>query len=55
MEAVRLIVASRRALAESGDTPEVMKEAWQAQSLAQAIGSRLAVSGPLNSGARPSD
>jgi hypothetical protein len=46
MEAVRLIVASRRALAESGDTPEVMTEAWQAQSLAQAIGSRLAVSGP---------
>jgi hypothetical protein len=46
MEAVRLIVASRRALAESGDTPEVMAEAWQAQSLAQAMGSRLAVSGP---------
>ncbi|MEV8030793.1 DUF6099 family protein [Streptomyces sp. NPDC002742] len=46
MEAVRLIVASRRALAESGDTPEVMAEAWQAHSLAQAIGSRLAVSGP---------
>lgn len=46
MEAVRLIAASRRALAESGDPPEVMAEAWQAQSLAQAIGSRLAVSGP---------
>ncbi|GGN72688.1 hypothetical protein GCM10011579_050120 [Streptomyces albiflavescens] len=46
MEAVRLIVASRRALAERGDTREVMAEAWQAQSLAQAIGSRLAVSGP---------
>ncbi|MGW3661612.1 DUF6099 family protein [Streptomyces sp. NPDC005141] len=46
MEAVRLIVASRRALAESGDAPEVMAEAWQAHSLAQAIGSRLAVSGP---------
>ncbi|MFC7260355.1 MULTISPECIES: DUF6099 family protein [Streptomyces] len=46
MDAMRLIVASRRALAESGDTPEVMAEAWQAQSLAQAIGSRLAVSGP---------
>jgi hypothetical protein len=46
MDAVRLIVASRRALARSGDTPEVMAEAWQAQSLAQAIGSRFAVSGP---------
>ncbi|MEU4087799.1 DUF6099 family protein [Streptomyces aureus] len=46
MEAMRLIVTSRRALAESGETPEVMAEAWQAHSLAQAIGSRLAVSGP---------
>ncbi|MEW1565299.1 DUF6099 family protein [Streptomyces sp. NPDC093509] len=46
MEAVRLIVTSRRALAESGDTSEVMAEAWQAHSLAQAIGSRFAVSGP---------
>lgn len=52
MEAVRLIAANRRALAESGETPEVMAEAWQAHSLAQGIGSRLAVSGPLNSGAR---
>ncbi|MGD1223662.1 DUF6099 family protein [Streptomyces krungchingensis] len=46
MDAVRLIVTSRRALAESGDTPEVMTEAWQAHALAQAIGSRFAVSGP---------
>ncbi|MEU1530725.1 DUF6099 family protein [Streptomyces fagopyri] len=46
MEAVRLIVASRRALAGSGDTDEVVAEAWQAQALAQAIGSRFAVSGP---------
>ncbi|MFJ4832627.1 DUF6099 family protein [Streptomyces sp. NPDC088747] len=46
MEAVRLIVASRRALAGAGETPEVMTEAWQAHALAQAIGSRLAVSGP---------
>lgn len=46
MDAVRLIVASRRALAASEETPDVMAEAWQAQSLAQAIGSRLAVSGP---------
>lgn len=46
MDAVRLIVASRRALAGSGEQREVMTEAWQAQALAQAIGSRLAVSGP---------
>ncbi|GGX71211.1 hypothetical protein GCM10010358_27100 [Streptomyces minutiscleroticus] len=46
MDAVRLIGASRRALAESHDTVGIMTEAWQAQSLAQAIGSRLAVSGP---------
>ncbi|MFE5136712.1 DUF6099 family protein [Streptomyces fagopyri] len=46
MEAVRLIVASRRALAGTGDTDEVVAEAWQAQALAQAIGSRFAVSGP---------
>ncbi|GHD67148.1 MULTISPECIES: DUF6099 family protein [Streptomyces] len=46
MDAVRLIGASRRALAGSGDTVEVVAEAWQAQALAQAIGSRFAVSGP---------
>ncbi|WP_320777953.1 DUF6099 family protein [Streptomyces sp. CRN 30] len=46
MDAVRLIVASRRALAGSGEQRDVMTEAWQAQALAQAIGSRLAVSGP---------
>ncbi|WP_329333721.1 DUF6099 family protein [Streptomyces sp. NBC_00663] len=46
MDAVRLIVTSRRALAGSGDTPQIMTEVWQAQALAQAIGSRLAVYGP---------
>jgi hypothetical protein len=46
MDAVRLIVTSRRALAGGGDAPQVMTEVWQAQALAQAIGSRLAVSGP---------
>ncbi|GAB2868132.1 DUF6099 family protein [Streptomyces deserti] len=46
MDAVRLIVTSRRALAASGDAPEILAEVWQAQALAQAIGSRLAVSGP---------
>lgn len=46
MDAVRLIVASRHALAGSEDGPTIMAEAWQAYALAQAIGSRLAVSGP---------
>ncbi|MEV5440176.1 DUF6099 family protein [Streptomyces sp. NPDC052682] len=46
MDAVRLIVTSRRALAAGGAAPEVLTEVWQAQALAQAIGSRLAVSGP---------
>jgi hypothetical protein len=46
MDAVRLIVTSRRALARSSEMPEIMREVWQAQALAQAIGSRLAVSGP---------
>ncbi|CAL9391234.1 hypothetical protein SUDANB6_01264 [Streptomyces sp. enrichment culture] len=46
MDAVRLIVTSRRALAASGDVPQILGEVWQAQALAQAIGSRLAVLGP---------
>ncbi|MEU2552096.1 DUF6099 family protein [Streptomyces sp. NPDC013313] len=46
MDAVRLIGTSRRALALGADRPEIMAEVWQAQALAQAIGSRLAVSGP---------
>ncbi|MFI8190124.1 DUF6099 family protein [Streptomyces sp. NPDC085946] len=46
MDAVRLIVTSRRALAASGDAPGTLTEVRQAQALAQAIGSRLAVSGP---------
>ncbi|GAA0901363.1 DUF6099 family protein [Streptomyces thermoalcalitolerans] len=46
MDAVRLIRASRRALAGSGETSVVLAEVWQAQALAQAIGSRLAVHGP---------
>ncbi|MFD8569997.1 DUF6099 family protein [Streptomyces sp. NPDC057694] len=47
MDAVRLIGVGRRALAESQDAPDIMREAWQAQALAQAIGSRLAMLGPL--------
>lgn len=46
MDALRLIRASRGALARSHDPPDILAEAWQAQALAQAIGSRLAVSGP---------
>ncbi|PZH10646.1 hypothetical protein C1I97_13655 [Streptomyces sp. NTH33] len=46
MDAVRLILASRRALAGSGETSVILAEVWQAQALAQAVGSRLAVSGP---------
>ncbi|MEU5520833.1 DUF6099 family protein [Streptomyces sp. NPDC047860] len=46
MDAVRLIVTSRRALAASRGIPELLTEVWQAQALAQAIGSWLAVAGP---------
>ncbi|NGO15597.1 hypothetical protein G5C60_50510 [Streptomyces sp. HC44] len=46
MDAVRLIGASRCALVGSDDVLGTMAEAWQAQALAQAIGSRLAMSGP---------
>ncbi|MYY02371.1 MULTISPECIES: DUF6099 family protein [unclassified Streptomyces] len=46
MEAERLVAVIRRALAQSRDTPDIIAEAWQAQALAQAVGSRLAASGP---------
>jgi hypothetical protein len=46
MDAVRLIVESRRALTGSEDALRTTAEAWQAYALAQAVGSRLAVSGP---------
>ncbi|MDX3530849.1 DUF6099 family protein [Streptomyces sp. ID05-39B] len=46
MDAVRLILTSSRALASSADGRRTLTEVWQAQALAQAIGSRLAVSGP---------
>lgn len=46
MDAMRLIGTSRSALAGSGDARGILEEVWQAQALAQAIGSRLAVSGP---------
>ncbi|MFE7646347.1 DUF6099 family protein [Streptomyces phaeoluteigriseus] len=46
MDAVRLILTSSRALASSVGGRRTLTEVWQAQALAQAIGSRLAVSGP---------
>ncbi|CAL9589857.1 DUF6099 family protein [Streptomyces albus] len=46
MDAVRLIAATRQALALSADVADVVTEAWQAQALAVAVGSHLAVSGP---------
>lgn len=46
MDALRLIAISRQALEGSREVPEVVAESWQIQALAQAIGSRLALSGP---------
>ncbi|MEU4066823.1 DUF6099 family protein [Streptomyces wedmorensis] len=47
MDAERLVTLGRRALAESGTAQHIVAEAWQAQALAQAIGSHLALCGPL--------
>ncbi|WP_240139491.1 DUF6099 family protein [Streptomyces sp. MUM 178J] len=47
MDAERLIAAGRDALARGGTVPEILVEAWQAQILAQAIGARLALCGPV--------
>ncbi|MEV6753397.1 DUF6099 family protein [Streptomyces sp. NPDC051214] len=46
MEAMRLIEASKHALARSQDPSDIVAEVWQSQALAQAIGSRLAIAGP---------
>ncbi|MBC9713186.1 hypothetical protein H9Y04_11450 [Streptomyces sp. TRM66268-LWL] len=46
MDALRLIVAIRGALARSDAPPDVLAEAWQAQALARTMAARLAVSGP---------
>lgn len=43
MDAVRLIAAGRHALAQSGAAMDIVGEAWQAQALAQGMGSWLAV------------
>lgn len=46
MDAERLIGVCRHALAQSRGALEIVAEAWQAQALAQAVGSRIAVHGP---------
>ena len=46
MEAERLIATGRRALADSRVAWDIVAESWQAQMLAQAIGSHLAQTGP---------
>jgi hypothetical protein len=45
MEAVRLIRASRQALERAERPAELIAEAWQAQALAEAVGSHLALHG----------
>ncbi|MFF8827944.1 DUF6099 family protein [Streptomyces sp. NPDC015131] len=47
MEAERLIATGRRALADSRVELDIVGEAWQAQMLAQAIGSHLVLHGPV--------
>ncbi|MET9373594.1 DUF6099 family protein [Streptomyces sp. NPDC002992] len=47
MEAERLIATGRNALTRSREAWDIVAEAWQAQALAQAIGSHLALCGPL--------
>ncbi|MEV4442486.1 DUF6099 family protein [Streptomyces sp. NPDC049577] len=47
MDAVRLIEATRLALAGASATQDIVTEAWQTQALAEAVGSRLAVQGPF--------
>ena len=46
MDALRLIEATRHALAQCKAVPDIVAEARQAQALAEAIGSHLAISGP---------
>ncbi|MFH8366613.1 DUF6099 family protein [Streptomyces sp. NPDC018031] len=46
MDAMRLIGASRHALAQAGTEEEIVVEAWQAHALAEAIGGHLALHGP---------
>ncbi|WP_344324080.1 DUF6099 family protein [Streptomyces macrosporus] len=46
MDAVPLIEDTRQALAHSTEAPDIVTEAWQAQALAEAVGSHLVLSGP---------
>ncbi|MFF9478398.1 DUF6099 family protein [Streptomyces sp. NPDC014733] len=52
MDAVRIIAANRRGLAEASTVREVVVEAWQAQALAEAVGSHLAIFGPYEARSR---
>jgi hypothetical protein len=45
MDALRLIKTTRHALAEARDTADVLTEVWQACTLTEAVGSRLALHG----------
>ncbi|MFI9720049.1 DUF6099 family protein [Streptomyces sp. NPDC052396] len=45
MDAVRLIEATRLALARAAGVAEIVAEAWQTQALAQAVGGHLAAHG----------
>lgn len=46
MDALRLIAATRQALFQSSAVHDIVAEAWQAQALAEAIGTQLAHGGP---------
>ncbi|GAA3040533.1 hypothetical protein FHS39_004667 [Streptomyces olivoverticillatus] len=47
MDALRLIEATRRALVQAGEVPDIVVEAWQTQALAEAVGGHLALHGPF--------
>ncbi|RLV10486.1 hypothetical protein CTZ27_00980 [Streptomyces griseocarneus] len=47
MDAMRLIGATRTALAQARAVQDIVVEAWQTQALAGAIGSHLAIHGPF--------
>ncbi|WKX73048.1 DUF6099 family protein [Streptomyces sp. XD-27] len=47
MDAMRLIGATRHALAQAGTVQDIVAEAWQAHALAEAIGGHLTVYGPV--------
>ncbi|MFI9201809.1 DUF6099 family protein [Streptomyces sp. NPDC053048] len=47
MDAAGLIAATRHALARAREMPDIVAEARQAQALAEAVGSRLALQGPF--------